>query len=111
MFPGFTESIAGPRQAQLEHAGKQQVTLCKIRGFLICVYRKPIGNVMRNVVGNLSKPKDTACFHVFCEKLRKNLVILPCPGVSLPKKHHVSLHFPLRKPHILRSVIVVRSDS
>ena len=78
-------------------------TLCKIRGFLICVYRKPIGNVTRNVVGNLSKPKDTACFHVFCGKLRKNLVILPCPGVSLPKKHHVSLHFPLRKPHILRS--------
>ena len=56
------------------------------------------------MVGNLSKPKDMACFHVFCEKLRKNLVILPCPGVSLPKKHHVSLHFPLRKPHILRSV-------
>ena len=77
--------------------------LRKIRGFLICVYRKPIGNMMRNVVGNLSKPKDTACFHVFCEKLRKNLVILPCPGVSLPKKHHVSLHFSLRKPHILRS--------
>ena len=57
---------------------------------------------MRNVVGNLSKPKDTACFHVFCEKLVKNLVILLCPGVSLPKKH-VSPHFPLRKPHILRS--------
>ena len=59
---------------------------------------------MRNVVGNLSKPKDTACFHVFCENLGKNLVIMPCPGVSLPKKHHVSPHFPLRKPCILRSV-------
>ena len=81
-----------------------KLALCKIRGFLICVYRKLIGNVMRNVVGNLSKPKDTACFHVFCEKLGKNLVILPCPGVSLPKKHHVSPHFPLGKPHILRSV-------